>query len=191
MRLTLRYKGPLPAAGSCKNRVGRKHKIRLQLHDQLAAYWQSIHRLKEMHADLKSLQVAKRASDQFVVDRPLADGTKFWWRWPLCGFDFIPLVTEIHRAHCELKFRIYRKTQGILFEGGDIDNRLKTFFDALQVPKDASQVPTNPSASENPIEWPPLLCLLDNDNMITKLSIESFRLLLQFLKGSPQKITSN
>ena len=26
-------------------------------------------------------------------------------------------------------------------------------------------------------EWPPLFCLLDSDNLVTKLSIESFKLL--------------
>jgi Holliday junction resolvase RusA-like endonuclease len=54
------------------------------------------------------------------------------------------------KAHVELKMRLYRKNQGILFEGADLDNRLKTFFDALQVPKDASQVPTDPSVSADP-----------------------------------------
>lgn len=109
-----------------------KHEIRLKLHDQLAQYWQQAPRLKDLFADLKGLQIAARGPhSKFVVDRPLADKTKFWWRYPLGGFDFIPLVTDIHECHCELSIRLYRKSEGILFEGGDIDNRLKTFFDAL------------------------------------------------------------
>ena len=149
MELTLRYKGPLPAVGTDR-RVREKHQIRQELSGQLAAYWEQSRRLKTLFADVKNLQIAKSSSDQFVVDRPLIDETKFWWRWPLCVYDFVPLVTQILKAHVELKMRLYRKNQGILFEGGDLDNRLKTFFDALQVPKDASQVPTDPSVSADP-----------------------------------------
>jgi hypothetical protein len=29
----------------------------------------------------------------------------------------------------------------------------------------------------NSDEWPPLFCLMDNDNLVTKLAIESFKLL--------------
>jgi hypothetical protein len=36
---------------------------------------------------------------------------------------------------------------GTLFHGGDIDNRLKTFFDALQVPQASEQIP---ASSRNP-----------------------------------------
>jgi hypothetical protein len=62
---------------------------------------------------------------------------------------------------------------------GDLDNRLKTFFDALQVPKHAFQVPENASAPKNSDDWPLLFCFMDNDNLVTKLTIESFKLLTE------------
>ena len=140
MELTLRYKGPLPAVGTDR-RVREKHQIRQELSGQLGTYWEHSRRLKKLFADAKNLQIAKRARDQFIVDRPLADETKFWWRWPLCGYNYVPLVTQILKAHVELRMRLYRKNQGILFEGGDLDNRLKTFFDALRFPKMVRRFP--------------------------------------------------
>ena len=86
-------------------------------------------------------------------------------------------MTYLQKAHVELRMRLYRKNQGILFEGGDLDNCLKTFFDALQVPKDASRVPNNPEAPESSQDWPPIFCLMDDDKLVTKLTIESFKLL--------------
>jgi hypothetical protein len=102
LELTIRYKGLLPAAGAEK-RIREKHAIRQELSGQLAAYWEQSRRLKKLFEHPKELQIAKRARDQFVVERPLADGTKFWWRWPLSGYNYIALVTQVLEAHVELK----------------------------------------------------------------------------------------
>jgi hypothetical protein len=175
VELTLRYKGPLAAAGA-NSRVREKHEIREELGKQLAAYWEQSKSLKELFARGQALQVAELQKDQFVVPRPLKDGTKFWWRWPLSGYNFVPLVTQVQEVHVELRMRLYRKNQGIIFEGGDLDNRLKTFFDALQVPKDPSQVPKGPESSQPSEKWPTIFCLMDDDNLVTTLTIESFKL---------------
>lgn len=57
--------------------------------------------------------------------------------------------------------------------GGDIDNRLKTLLDALSVPKDG-QVPSGEvwEPGEDPFH-----CLLEDDNLVTGLSISVDRLL--------------
>jgi hypothetical protein len=67
-----------------------------------------------------------------------------------------------------------------LFEGGDLDNRLKTFFDALRVPHTRDQLPTDldcPDTDETAMDWPSMFCLLDDDRAITKISIESLKML--------------
>mgnify|MGYP001606144215 CR=1 FL=1 len=178
MELTLRYRGQLAANG----RPSDKHKIRKQLHGQLDEFWRQDTRLSEIYKNLKQLQIPKRSRDHFEVDRPLPDPTFFYWRWPLCGYDFIPLVTHVHELYCYLNIRIYRKLGrgGILFTGGDLDNKLKTFFDALRVPQAPEELPNEedaPNMDDNSANWPHMFCLLDDDRAITKLTIQSFKLL--------------
>jgi hypothetical protein len=173
MTLTLRYRGELPANGTPLD----KHRIREQLSSQLSAFWAEDSRLKDLYPNLKNLQIPKLSKGHFIVDRPLLSRAHFWWRWPLCGYDFIPLLTHIHEAHCHLEIRLYRKSDdGILYTGGDLDNHLKTFFDALRVPTAAEQVPKQMQRPDDG-DWLPIFCLLDDDRAITRLAIESFKLL--------------
>ena len=180
MELTLRYRGILHSAAGA-NRVAEKHRVRQSLGEQLAQYWKQDSRLDGMYNRWKELQIPARAKGKFVVDRPLKDNSKFWWRFPLCGNNYIPLLTHIQLATCELNIRLYRRLEsnGVLYEGGDIDNRLKIFLDALQVPSEPSQVPNDTLSSDNPADWPPIFCLLDDDSAVTKLSITSLKLLGQ------------
>ena len=63
----------------------------------------------------------------------------------------------------------------ILTHGGDIDNRLKTLFDALPMPKDASEIPPGdkPGANEAPF-----YCLLEDDALVKRVAIDTDRLLI-------------
>jgi hypothetical protein len=181
MELTLRFRDELPATGSPAD----KHKIRRQLHDQLSVYWSQDIRLQEMNNDLKSLQIATRESDRFVVPRPIVGMKNFFWRYPLNGLDFIPLASDTQEIHCYLNMRIYRpsKKGSILFRGGDIDNQLKTFFDALRVPHNTNELPASVPRDPDPNLWPHMFCLLDDDRAITRLSIHSLRLLTPVPSG--------
>ena len=178
MELTLRYRGALHSAGGA-NRVAEKHRVRKELSKQLEGHWAQDSRLDGMYQQWRELQIPTRSRDKFDVDRPLSDATKFWWRWPFYGYNYIPLLTHIQLAHCELDIRLYRRLEmgGVLYEGGDIDNRLKVFLDALQVPHDRSQVPDEGTPDDNRSNWPPIFCLVDNDSAVTKLSITSIKLL--------------
>lgn len=62
----------------------------------------------------------------------------------------------------------------IITQAGDIDNRLKTLFDALKVPKEASALPPNDDPQEGETSF---FCLLEDDNLITKVSVGTDRLL--------------
>jgi hypothetical protein len=182
MELTLRFRGELPAATKSNARVLDKHRIRKDLHNQLAVFWAQHRSLVDINKDLKGLQITKRARGVFDVDRPIIGMKNFFWRYPLCGYDFIPLVTHVHELHCHLDIRVYRRLdqRGILFEGGDLDNRLKTFFDALRVPAEPSQIPEEldtPEMEFHTKEWPHMFCLLDDDKAIKKLSIQSLKML--------------
>jgi hypothetical protein len=71
---------------------------------------------------------------------------------------------------------------GRLIIQGDIDNRLKTLFDALTRPQHPQDVPASwtPSASEDPVH-----CLLDDDSLVKSVSVRTDRLLAP---GTPSDV---
>jgi len=69
----------------------------------------------------------------------------------------------------------------IITQSGDIDNRLKTLLDALKVPISPGALP----ASEKPgPEEDPFFCLLEDDSLITRISVSTDRLLEPGIKPS-------
>lgn len=62
----------------------------------------------------------------------------------------------------------------IIGQGGDIDNRLKTLFDSLRMPKDTKEMPNYGKPNDN---VNPFFCLLEDDALITNLSVSTDRLL--------------
>ena len=62
----------------------------------------------------------------------------------------------------------------LLGEGGDIDNRLKTLSDALRMPSkaEAQQAQIDIRPDDDPIH-----CLLQDDALVTKVTLETDRLL--------------
>ena len=62
----------------------------------------------------------------------------------------------------------------LIVQSGDIDNRLKTLLDALKIPKE----PTALAADEAPLQnETPFFCLLEDDSLITAISVTTDRLL--------------
>lgn len=173
MELTLRYRGPLEAEGADK-RVREKHGLRLHFARQLRDFWTRDLRLKDF--DLSALQTVARVGQTFPVARPIAGQMGFYYQFPLNGFAFIPLVTGARESDCELTIRIHRpqNSGSIVFTGGDLDNRLKVLFDALRMPHNLEQLGGSTPAADTDGR---VFCLLEDDNLITKFTIESKRLL--------------
>jgi hypothetical protein len=157
------YEGKLPTqkAGRGGTRVHEKQQIRLQLHPQLKALWQD-------HPGLRSWGRSDETGR--IYSEILADN------YERCGRRFLPLVTEAGGLACSLEILFLRRDQpgGLIISGGDIDNRIKTLLDALQVPKECDQVPKEwmPSEDENP-----LYCLMEDDKLINDLTVTTDRLL--------------
>ena len=59
-------------------------------------------------------------------------------------------------------------------QGADLDNRMKTLLDALRMPKVVDELPKGDVASEHES---PFYCLLEDDNLISRLSVSADRLL--------------
>ncbi len=148
MNFTLTYEGPLKSNGNKKH----KQEIRRVFHSQLRELWKG-----SPFAELKS---------------PLEDSLV-----SIVGtFRFFSLVSAGRNEIAELQILMLRSGQdsGHIVQGGDIDNRLKTLFDSLRIPKNKDEIPQNdlPNNDENPF-----FCLLEDDILITDLSVATDRLL--------------
>lgn len=92
------------------------------------------------------------------------------------GFTFKPLVTEKLCLISELTITMLRPEPpgSIVTHGGDIDNRLKTLLDSLKMPKETGEIPKTdfPQEGEDPF-----CCLLEDDKLISKLSVATDQLL--------------
>lgn len=66
----------------------------------------------------------------------------------------------------------------MVLQGGDVDNRIKTLFDALRMP-DADV------ADNYPQSFDPLYCLLESDTLISGFDVDTGRLLM------PQTVRAN
>ena len=156
MEFTLYYRGPLKANRGAKE----KHKLRQRFHSQL----------KELWNQKPLLAFQERLLDQTIKDQSINVIKK------IGRFQFAPLIAEKVSLVAELDISLLRPEPpgSIVTQSGDIDNRLKTLLDALKVPSSPGSLPSNakPSKDENPF-----FCLLEDDSLITKISVTTDRLL--------------
>jgi hypothetical protein len=176
MELTLRYRGDLLGAQS-KNGLKSKQAVRLALSPQIGDFWGRDPRFN-FH-DLKSLRIARREKDAFILDPTPQRYADLHFRYDIRGVYYVPLLTAGMRADCSLSVRFHRPQDAgsIIYAGGDLDNRLKTLFDALRMPKDSSEVDPYEPMSNPGLDAERVFCLLEGDELITRLTIESKRLL--------------
>jgi hypothetical protein len=175
MKFTLTYEGELRSNDDHR----RKWEIRKHFHPQLQELWRinpslvSVEKTRhipkggywkmELH---HSEPDARRPPDMNGVElmdllEPIAAG----------GRTFLPLVRNSLALQCGLKILFLRKEEpGRVYQGGDLDNRLKTLFDALSVPK-PEQVGSDDTIAD------PIFCLLEDDDLIRRIDVDTQRLL--------------
>jgi hypothetical protein len=87
------------------------------------------------------------------------------------GYRFVPLVREEFELLCSLDILFLRRdfSAGVV-SAGDLDNRIKTLIDALRKPHNANELRGNetPGPGEDPF-----FCLLEDDDLVTALSVET------------------
>ncbi len=183
MKFTLIYDGPLPAGA--KKRSVFAAKIRNVLHPQMRDLWDHHVIMRQLtHTARTYLEGGFFGSGKFSPTelpnwdgppRPLMDGQTDLVApiaVPNVG-NFIPIIRNSLYLACaiDLLFLRHEEPMHLFDSGGDIDNRLKCFFDALTIPN-AEQA----STGEDPCA-DPLCCLLENDKLISDFSVRSGRLL--------------
>lgn len=178
MKFTLTYDGELRSNGRPKH----KWEIRRHLHPQLVELWSVSSALQYT---LRNRHVARSGNYGRAVLHHSGEDQLPQWPIPsgenwidVCapiivrGKEFIPLVRESLALSCGLKITYLRKEEPgkLIYQGGDIDNRIKTLFDALSMPND-DQIVDDPDAEF------PFYCLLEDDRLISGCNIETQRLL--------------
>ena len=174
MKFTLTFDGELPSNGKVRD----KWEIRKQFHPQLQELWavhpatQSISQYPLIPANRAYLPAAKHHSLP-----PLAQTVRSVDSIDLCeevtrgGRKFLPLIRDRIGLKCGLKILFLRKEEpGRVYQEGDLDNRLKTLFDALAVPNN-DQVIDDLTIND------PIYCLLEDDALIAGVNVETQRLL--------------
>ncbi|MGI9411134.1 MAG: hypothetical protein ACR2OV_13740 [Hyphomicrobiaceae bacterium] len=154
MRFRLTYRGKLGANGNSKH----KWALRAHFHRQLRELW----------TQEPLVNITKYIDPLYQPDECFL-GVKRGERW------FYPIVSEKIWTIAELDILLLRPGNpgSISVGGGDIDNRLKTLLDSLQVPHENDRVENCPlPESESDV-----FCLLQNDKLITRLAVEADRLL--------------
>jgi hypothetical protein len=181
MKFTLTYDGPLPAANKPKKEdVWR---IRKELDPQLRDLWASHPALKmaeenrwfpktggtvltqghHLHPGPIFAQGTRNSLTDIIDLCEEVEQHSAWFR---------PLVRDSFALHCGLTLRFLRhEPPGKIYQGGDVDNRVKTLLDALSMPRHREQV----LATNTKVEA--IYCLMEDDSLVSGLNIESERLL--------------
>jgi hypothetical protein len=157
MEFRLIYEGPLRGQGA---KSAHKWDIRRALHPQLQRLWQT--RPLVDAAPTLLAHPAKPKAVSLIVEKG--------------GRLFAPLVTQRLNLYAEVSVLLFRQQpRGTLItDGGDIDNRLKTLLDGLRVPHGSLEGQLEDANAPDPA---PFFCLLEDDSLVTKVSVESEQLL--------------
>ena len=158
MKFTLIYDGPLKSNGS----VPHKHELRQHFEKQLENVW------KRSPLDSFWNQIQDEAHKEHNYRRGHFIHNKG-------GVDFVALINVGAGLMCKLDVTLLRPGSPgrILTQVGDIDNQLKTLFDALSVPQ-KNQIP--PSILSTPPSNP-IHCLLQDDSLISNVAVDTEELL--------------
>jgi hypothetical protein len=150
-------------------------------HEQLAYLWRNNGALRQLR---REAIVSKDPGGPFLTEGPFAPERDVD-RYPageheidLCGeilqFDrgYIPLVRGSLNLNCHLDILCLRQEDpgALVLQGGDLDGRMKTLFDALSLPP-KNEPPSYESVSN------PTYCLLESDTLISGFSVRTDRLL--------------
>jgi hypothetical protein len=198
MEFRLIYNGPLKAAGGGKGggRSNEKHRIRKALHKQLKQLWQTIPNLK-MRTDIHSILHAppsvpnETGARTVIMAASLAQPSllaRLGHNFDRCGYKFVPLVSNELKLSCGLDILFLRRDMPgtpLIKSGGDIDNRLKVLLDALRIPTDCSELKGSVKDID---EEPYFYCLLEDDVLISDLSVTTDSLLTPYAIGEESDV---
>jgi len=175
MEFRLVYEGSLKS-GQSSGKVEEKHAVRKAIHKQLKRLWEIVPDLKMRSTEHSLLSVTPARRNPTTITTAAATFRDSLWeklgnKFDKCsGFKFVPLVGNNLQLTCGLDILILQRDKATpIGKTGDIDNRLKTLFDALQVPVNCEELP--PGVVKAADEDPYFFCLTEDDCLITDVRI--------------------
>lgn len=192
MRFSLFFHGDLATQTNRDNCVPNKQVLRRAFHSQLAELWEThpvlLHpepfppyaKRPPLPSPIEQWREWSRQYPQGEIYNPATSPIE---AWDHNQFRFVPLVTRKLGLSCELDIVFLRnEPPGYIFDErtGDVDGRLKVLFDALRMPDSRKhELPATDQPQDG--EYP-FFCLLEDDKLITRVSVETERLLEKDLK---------
>jgi hypothetical protein len=183
MEFRLTYEGILLGASKNNTRARHKHEIRKIFHRQLRRLWEEHPAFEVYHYHetdghpLNKLNVggALPKYSDYVNARTKELYQNMLQQFERCGYKFFPLATRKLSLRCAVHILFLRPDlPGGAIRSGDIDNRMKTVFDALRLPTSKEEL----DGYETPEEGEePFFCLLEDDSLIGHAAIETDTLL--------------
>ena len=156
LEFTLFYQGELRSNGDAVH----KQQIREALHPQMKRLW-----------NLDPL-----SGSGYVAYPPPDNPSELSLIEMVGSFAFAPLISNKLALAAQVTITMLRPERPgqLIQQSGDIDNRLKTLFDALSVPQHLEQLPKGYSPEADQI---PLYCVLQDDRLISSVAVHTERLL--------------
>lgn len=169
MELRLTYAGFLMGSNKADPRGKHKHEIRKVFHRQLKRFWEHHPLLQNAQGfGGEKITLMEQRAQEFAHN----------------NYRFVPLATTNLSLHCSLSILFLRPdVPGGLLKSADLDNRLKTLFDALRMPQNKDELGgyDMPGDGEDPF-----FCLLQDDALIANASV-STDMLLEDVEGAYNK----
>jgi hypothetical protein len=187
MKFTLTYDGELHSNGNRQD----KWDIRKHFHPQLKQLWKISPALIAVY-DRRSVPTSGYHTIESAVDGRMSMIPHMSRRGHLifknvCApftrgeRNFLPLVRESLSLKCALKITFLRREEpGRIYQGGDLDNRIKTLFDSFSIPNPDQMVKDHAFTDD------PIYCLMEDDKLITGLNVQTHQLLRD--GGSPLEV---
>lgn len=175
MRFRLTYAGQLLGASRSNTRAAHKHQIRKHFHSQLKWFWENTRTLSDRKVSRSDEEKNWGLPSTLLSGsqtKPYLDHISE--NFMLGDFKFAPVVTEEMTLAVSLDILLLRANgPNALLKSGDIDNRLKTLFDALRRPTQIEEIKNAaPTDGEEPF-----FVLLEDDRLINRVAVETDALL--------------
>ena len=180
MKFRLFYDGSLKSARGedyQDRRREHKHDIRMEFHHQLKHLWKIAPAIKDLQGGYDILGIPRPEGQNKLIDQPLFRDV-LAEQYIIAGQKFVPLVVEAVGLNCSIDVLMLRQDRpGGVLKPRDIDNRLKVLFDALRVPRNATEFTPAPEGNE------PIFVLLEDDSLVSNVRVETDDLLADPING--------